>query len=113
MNVPQILINNTVGPLPLSRNGFYTAGSTQVLQVSGSAWTNNPGWIGVNIWIDGAIVGVLRGFTNEAASHKTLVEQPVILHLTPGPHNLELAPTGSTTLTDLNDHFNVLLWDLG
>jgi hypothetical protein len=111
MNVPQILIN-AVGPVTLSAT-FFCAGSTQVLQVSGSAWTNNPGLIGVNIVVDGNNVGACRGFTNEAASHKTLVEQKVILHLTPGSHQIQLTALNNTTNTDLNDNFNVLLSDLG
>ena len=76
-----------MGPLP-AKASFYCAGSTQVFLVSGSAWTKTAStWIGMNILIDGNNVGTASLYANEAWSHKAVVEDPVVLHLTPGSHN--------------------------
>jgi len=113
MNVPQVLINHKVGPLPVSAT-FFCAGSTQVFEVSGSVWTNiQVGLVGVNILIDGNNVGTCTIYANELNSHKACVEQPVITHLTPGSHQIQLTALSAATTTDYNDHYNVLMSDLG
>jgi len=40
------------------------------------------------------------------------VSQPVVTHLTPGSHTLQLTALNAATITDINDRFNVLLSDL-
>jgi len=112
MNVPNVLISAN-GPLP-AKASFYCAGSTQVFLVSGSAWTKTAStWIGMNILIDGNNVGTASHYANEAWSHKAVVEDPVVLHLTPGSHTIELTLLNNTTTTDGNDLYRVLLFDLG
>lgn len=113
MNVPQILITAD-GPLP-RKASFYCAGSTQVFLVSGSAWSQTaPGsFVGMNILIDGQNVSAATVMTNEASSHKAVVEQPVVAHLTPGSHTIELTVLNNTTTTDFNDRYRVLMFDLG
>jgi len=111
MNVPNVVINKD-GSLPANAS-FYCAGSTQVFLVSGSAYTSAPGTIGVNILIDGQNYGVSKVGANEVNSHKAFVEQPVVAHLTPGSHTIGLTPFTNNTLTNQDDYFRVLLFDLG
>ena len=112
MDVPNVLINAN-GPLPIQAS-FYCAGSTQVFLVSGSAWSQAAGsFVGMNILIDGTNYGDAAVMTNEAVSHKAVVEQPVVAHLTPGSHTIQLTLLNSTTISDLNDRYRVLLFDLG
>jgi hypothetical protein len=111
MNVPNILISKD-GALP-AKASFYCAGSTQVFLVSGSAYSNVQGIIGVNILIDGQNYGVSKVGVNELTSHKAFVEQPVVAHLAPGSHTIELTAFTNNTQTDQNDFFRVLLFDLG
>jgi len=113
MNVPQVVINSKVGPLPASAPSFYCSGSTQVFQVSGSVFASKIGLVGTNILIDGNNVGTCTIYANEINSHKACVEQPVITHLTPGSHQIQLTAINAATTTDFNDHFNVLMSDLG
>jgi len=111
MNVPHILpIPNGALPHVVT---FLCTGTTQVFQVSGSAWTQlQPTLIGMNILIDGQNVGTCTIWCNVNASHEAFVSQPVITHLTPGSHTLQLTALNAATITDINDRFNVLVSDL-
>lgn len=112
MNVPSILID-TNGSLPHPAS-FLTTGTTQVFQVSGSGWTQRqPTLIGMNMLIDGQNVGTCTIWSNVNNSHASFVSKPIITHLRPGSHTLELTALNAATFTDVNDHFNVLVSDLG
>ena len=63
-----VVMNQTTGALPKS-GGLTTAGGTLLLHASGSAYLGGGGTIAVDVRIDGASVGQLRGYTNEAFSH--------------------------------------------
>jgi hypothetical protein len=109
MSVTETLIN-APGPLPIT-SPFTAEGEGPVIFfVAGSAWANDAGTkIGVNVLLDGELLGVSVAYTNEGWSHKTLVPIFLPAKLTQGDHKLTLEAFSGTN-TDVNDQFNVTLF---
>lgn len=105
-----LIILRATGPLPVQAQFKAPADGPVVLFVSGSAWTTTTGGcpLGVQVAIDGASVGVVGTFTNEANSHHTLVPAMFPMPLSYGSHVVSLSATGST-IADANDFFEVVL----
>lgn len=94
------------GALP--KSGLFTSsGNKLLLHVSGSGYLGGAGTLAMDVRIDGTTVGVLRGYTNEGGSHKTLVSNGIVVNaLAAGTHTVSVVATGGT-LTDLNDYHDV------
>lgn len=111
------IFGNKPGALPMSGD-LTTSGGRLLITVSGSAYrAATAGTLGVDVSIDGIGVGAINGFTNEAASHKTLpsrsfiVQQGVGIGVGGGVHTLTLSAQPDT-VTDANDYFNVTVLEL-
>ena len=109
MSVTESLIN-APGPLPIT-SPFTAEGEGPVIFfVAGSAWANDGGAkIGINVLLDGELLGVCVVYTNEGWSHKTLVPMFLPAKLTQGEHTLTLEAFPGTN-TDVNDFFTVTLF---
>ena len=111
MPLIQTLIS-AAGPLPLSTTFTAEGDGDVIFYVSGSAWSQTAGsLLSITLYLDGQAIGTISAFTNEAASHKTLVPAFFPATLTAGGHKIGLAvqSSGTTTVTDLNDNFSVIL----
>jgi hypothetical protein len=99
---------NSAGPLPLAGDTFTSHGGALTLNASGSGWsTNGSALIGMNVLVDGVVMGTSQVFTNEASSHKAFIPISVALPgVGSGAHVVVLQPLSGTT-TDFNDFFNV------
>jgi hypothetical protein len=100
-----------VGPLPLPATFNSEIEGDVLFFVSGSAWSQTAGSVlSILLILDGTVIGSISGFTNESASHKTLVPAFIAAQLTYGPHTIVLeADPATTTVSDLNDNFHVSL----
>jgi hypothetical protein len=108
MSVTESLINAS-GPLPISAP-FTAEGDGPVLfYVAGSGWANATLKIGFNVLLDGELLGVCVGYTNEGSSHKTMVPLFLPATLTAGQHTLTFEAFQGTN-TDVNDFFTATLF---
>jgi hypothetical protein len=106
------LVINQAGPLNISRS-FSTGGGRLVIFASGSAFRTNAGTIGMYVYLDGTQVGVVKGYTNESQSHKSLVSFPIVVAgIGAGSHTIELRPLATDVYMDGNDYFNVTVLEL-
>ena len=100
------------GPLPVSANFNAPSDGPVIFVLTGTAWTATAGQlIGINLYLDGNAIGnASMCFSNEDTSHKTL--RPTFIPydgLTAGPHTIQVVPAFTSTVTDLNDYFQVTL----
>jgi hypothetical protein len=103
-----VAMANVPGPLPKSA-AFQSSGGSLLLMVSGSAFRpqNMAGLMTVTVQLDAQNLGDVRAFTNEAYSHRPLVERSFFVSTAgPGTHTINLL-AGADTLSDPNDYFNV------
>ncbi|MBX3192100.1 MAG: hypothetical protein KF819_34235 [Labilithrix sp.] len=104
-------IGNRAGGLPVSGT-FMSTGGRLVITVSGSGYRAVGGTLGISVLIDGAAVGAVNAFTNEASSHKALpVRSLVVTGIAAGNHTIAIAAQADT-LTDLNDYFNATVLEV-
>jgi len=115
MNVNEPLINQK-GPISqIAPVGITPLGTGPVLFCfSGSAYANLPNvWIGIDLTLDGQVIGTASVFCNEDQSHRALVSLPVLLTVAAGSHmiGLQVSAAYPHTVTDSNDIFMVtLMW---
>lgn len=108
VTITQVL-TNAQGPMPLRGNSFRSDGGTLILTASGSGYVDNAGLIlGMNVLVDGAVVGTCKGYANQAGVHMPFVPIAVELRVRHGNHVIEVKPL-SNTRTDNNDFFNVTI----
>ena len=96
------------GPLPI--NGTFTPASDigAVVVVSGSAWSNVAAqWVGVQVLLDGNVIGEAAVFCNEATSHRALITTFIPITAAFGQHTITLEAVSSATQCDVNDFLNV------
>ncbi len=75
-----------------------------IITVNASAWSDSTTNLQLNIFINGGNTGKsLKKFTNEFASHKTLVSIPFKYTLNQGTNTLALA-VATGTIVDVNDY---------
>jgi hypothetical protein len=89
-------------------------GSDALVALSASAWSNAPGEISIELWMDGQPTGGrLAMYANSPQMHLSLGRTYVWLQgVQAGQHTLELM-AGPTTVTDGNDSANVTIWQMG
>lgn len=98
------------GPLPITAAFNAESDSEAVMMVSGSAWSSTAGqWVGVQIMLDGNIIGEAAVFCNEASSHRALITTLIPVTLSAGQHTIALAEVSNYTEIDANDWFNVYI----
>lgn len=103
----QTVINSN-GPLPLKGAFNAESNSPLVIVVSGSAWSNAAGqWVGVQVILDGSVIGEAAVFCNEASSHRALITTFIPTTVDFGQHTIELQAVSASTMCDVNDFLNV------
>jgi hypothetical protein len=106
------VINAHPGPLSLSGQ-FTSAGGTLLVFASGSGYAQgNAHQIGMQVQLDGGVIGQAMSFTNEINSHKCFSSAfSVVTSYGGGVHTLALNPIPGT-VSDFNDFFNVVVLEL-
>ena len=101
------VILNQAGPLPITAAFNAPGDSPMYIEVQGSVWTTTANqMIGIDIALDGQVIGTATIFSNTASTHRTVVPAYVQVKLTQGQHKLTLsAKSGSTTTSDFNDNY--------
>lgn len=103
------VILSAVGPLPVKATFNAPGDMPMYIEVNGSIWTQTANqMIGINIDLDGTIIGTAQIFSNGASTHRAVVPAWVPVKLTQGQHTLTLT-TASATVSDSNDSFVVVL----
>jgi hypothetical protein len=112
-------MNNAVlasqqGGQALAQADFGMHGGDALIGVSASAWSNNPGPISIEVWVDGQPTGEKLGMNaSQGAMHLCLGHTWAYCQaLEPGPHTLMLV-AGPTTVTDQNDFACATVWEMG
>ena len=98
---------NQAGPLPITASFNAPGDSPMYIEVQGSVWTTTANqMIGIDIALDGTVVGTAKIFSNGASTHRTVVPVYIPVKLTQGQHKLTLSnQSGSTTTSDFNDWY--------
>lgn len=97
------------------RSGQFTSyGGKVKLDVALSAYTTAGGnsTLSVNVLVDGVVVGTLKEFTNENASHKPLIGEFVLAGLAAGDHTVTFTH-GANTLSNNDDYVSVTTIETG
>ncbi|HXQ37830.1 MAG TPA: hypothetical protein VN843_27725 [Anaerolineales bacterium] len=104
----QVIINQ-VGPLPISASFNPVGDFPMYIEVNGSVWTQTANvMIGIDIAIDGQVVGTAHIFSNASATHRAVVPAYIPVKLTQGPHKLTLSAS-KNTVSDFNDYYTAVL----
>jgi hypothetical protein len=103
---------NVPGVLPKSAT-FQSAGGQLLITISATAFKpiGMTGLMTVAVQLDGASLGELKMYANEAFSHKALPPRSFLANVAAGMHTLTLS-TGAATVTDVNDVFNATVLEL-
>lgn len=107
----QVLIGNQKGPLPITASFMAPGDMPMYLEVAGSVWTTTANQlIGIQVAVDGNVVGTANIFSNTASTHRTAVPVYLPIKLTQGSHTIELSVAPNTTTTsDFNDFYSAVL----
>lgn len=107
----QVLIGDQKGPLPIKAQFMAPGDMPMYLEVTGSVWTTSANqMIGIQVSVDGTVVGTANIFSNGASTHRNVVPRYFPIKLNQGSHTVELAVApGTTTTSDFNDFFNAVL----
>lgn len=107
----QVLIGNQKGPLPIQTSFMAPGDMPMYLEVTGSVWTQSANqMIGIQVTLDGAVIGTANIFSNAASTHRAVVPVYLPIKLTQGSHTLQLSvAAGTPTVSDLNDRFTATL----
>ena len=104
----QMLINQK-GPLPITAQFNSIGDSPMFLEVQGSVWSTTANvMIGIDINIDGQVVGTAHIFSNGASTHRACVPAYIQVQLAQGPHKLTLSAAANAT-SDYNDYFTAVI----
>ncbi len=107
----QVLIGNQKGPLPITASFMAPGDMPMYLEVAGSVWTTTANQlIGIQVAVDGNVVGTANIFSNTASTHRTAVPVYLPIKLGQGSHKIELSVAPNTTTTsDFNDFYTAVL----
>ena len=105
----QVLIGNQKGPLPIQASFQAPGDMPMYLEVQGSVWTTTANqMIGIQVTLDGAVIGTANIFSNTASTHRAAVPVYLPVKLTQGQHTLQLS-AAANTVSDLNDFYTAVL----
>ena len=104
-----IIAANVTGPLPVSVTFQAPLDGPATFLFSGTAWTTNVNvLIGVQVLLDGNVIGTAKMFSNAASEHRTLPTQVMNANLEQGVHKITFQALVGT-VTDANDFFSLSL----
>jgi hypothetical protein len=113
------LVVSGTGPLPKTGNEFVTNGGMLIFFTSGMLYRANAGPLALRLRLDRVggnnitVSEVGHGYTNEGASHKTLVTQPITIPDAPaGTYVITLSVGDANMLSNSGDYFSVMLLEL-
>ena len=105
----QIIVSKK-GPLPISANFPSPSDGPSTLMVFGSVWTQGTNtMIGIEVTLDGQSLGAAQIFANPAATHMNVVPAVFPIKLQQGNHTLQLSVGTTSTVSDFNDFYTVIL----
>jgi hypothetical protein len=94
------------GSLPTTSQ-FNTGGGTLLITASGSGYTTVVSAIGMNILLDGVVIGSCQTFANQVNSHMSFVPKTFVKKgVAAGSHSISLQPL-SGTLSNSGDNYSV------
>ena len=108
------VINNDVGPLPVTSIPFATGGGTLLLFVSGSAYAPAAGLVGLQVRVDSRVVGTVM-LTPSMAGRVPLATTMTATGVPAGTDHrvvIEVLDDAPATRTDGNDIFSVTVLEL-
>jgi hypothetical protein len=108
------VINNDSGPLPVTSIPFASGGGTLLLFVSGSAYAPAAGLVGMQVRVDGRLVGTLM-LTPSMAGRVPLATTMTATGIPAGTDHrvvIEVLDDAPATRTDGNDLFSVTVLEL-
>ena len=107
----QVIIGNQKGPLPIKTQFMAPGDMPMYLEVQGSVWTQTANqMIGIQVAVDGNVIGTANIFSNTASTHRTVVPVYLPVKLGQGSHTIELSVApGTTTTSDFNDFYSAVL----
>jgi hypothetical protein len=80
------------------------------LEVNGSVWSQSANVIiGIEVKLDGQVVGHARIFSNGTATHRAVVPVYIPIQLTQGRHTLTLSADTPQTVSDFNDFYTAVI----
>jgi len=104
------ILNQVKGPLPLNANFTGPSDAPSCFVLAGSVWSTTPNQvIGVQLQLDGKVIGTASIYSNAASTHRVVVPSYIPVTLSIGPHSISVVPLNSHTTTDYNDFFEVVL----
>jgi len=105
----QVIIGNQKGALPIKASFMSPGDMPMYLEVQGSVWTTTANqMIGIQIAVDGTVIGTANIFSNGASTHRPVVPVYLPVKLGQGSHTLELSVAANTT-SDFNDFYSAVL----
>jgi len=107
----QVLIGDQKGPLPIKAQFMAPGDMPMYLEVTGSVWTQTANqMIGIQVSVDGNVVGTANIFSNAASTHRNVVPRYFPIKLNQGSHTIQLDLAANTkTTSDFNDFFTAVL----
>ena len=106
----QVLIGNQKGPLPIQATFMAPGDMPMNLEVTGSVWTQTANqMIGIQVAIDGNVVGTANIFSNANATHRAVVPVYIPVKLAQGSHTIALSAAPGGTVSDYNDLYTAVL----
>jgi len=104
------LLNQAKGPLPITVNFSAPSDGASFFGITGSVWSQTANvMIGVGVELDGKPIGSASIFSNGASTHRNVVPSYIPANLAFGKHTLTLVPLTGSTISDVNDLFDVIL----
>ena len=87
----QVLIGNQKGPLPIKASFMAPGDMPMYLEVLGSVWTTTANqMIGIQVAVDGNVIGQANVFSNGASTHRPVVPVYLPIKLDQGHTRLSL-----------------------
>lgn len=109
MATAQTVINQK-GPLPITAAFEALSDAQALIMLSGSVWSNTSNEsIGIQIAVDGTVIGTASIFANPATTHMSVV--PIVIPYTFGfsGHKVTLSAATGNTVGDQNDYYMVTI----
>jgi hypothetical protein len=105
-----IIAANATGPLPVLATFDAPMDGAVTFLFSGTAWSTNANQlIGVQVLLDGVVIGFSQLYSNSTSEHKALPAQVMVANLQPGKHKIVFQAMNGNTVTDSNDNFSLAL----
>jgi hypothetical protein len=105
------ILNQHIGPLPIATSFTAPSDGPSCFVLSGSVWSSTANQlIGVTLTVDGVKVGSASIWSNGVSTHRAVVPSYIPVTLKIGPHKLELVAENGSTISDLNDRFDLGLF---